>query len=227
MKLHTETEENYLKCILRFSMRGEEKVRTTTIANYLGTKPASVTDMLNKLSKKNKKEEIPLVDYTPYQGVSLTEAGRKVALKTLRKHRLWEVFLVDKLDFSWDNVHDVAEQLEHVDSVELIRALDKFLGYPKFDPHGDPIPTEAGELEIPNTTLLSEVPAGEKVVIASVVRSDPDFLQYLGKLGLAINTRLEVQEHLPFDESIQVKVEEKELIINGNVAQNLKVQMEA
>jgi DtxR family Mn-dependent transcriptional regulator len=216
MKAHTETEENYLKCILRHSAEGEA-VSTNTIAQHLGTSAASVTDMLKKLSDKQ------LVDYKPYKGVLLTEQGRRVALDILRKHRLWEVFLVEKLRFSWDNVHEVAEQLEHIESPELIRRIDEFLGYPKFDPHGDPIPGEDGQMAQRDTCRLADLPTGGSAVLAGVGRSDPDFLQYLGKLGLSLEVRLEVIEKLPFDDSVQLLVHGKALIVSGNVAYNLLV----
>lgn len=200
-------------------------VATNTIANYLGTSPASVTDMLKKLS--GKKERTPLVNYTPYKGVSLTEKGKKIALSILRKHRLWEVFLVNKLNFSWDNVHEVAEQLEHIQSQELISRLDEFLDYPKFDPHGDPIPTEDGKLKILDTPLLADIEEGETVVIASVKRSDPDFLQYLERLGLLINKRIQVKEKLKFDDSIEIMVDNKSMLISGTVSENLRVLRES
>ena len=139
MKTHSVTEENYLKAIYKFS-DGENNVSTNTISKYLRTTPASVTDMVKRLNEKK------LVDYQPYKGVSLTSEGQVIALKIIRKHRLWEVFLVKVLNFSWDSVHDTAEQLEHIDSPELIDKLDEFLGYPKFDPHGDPIPSPSGEI---------------------------------------------------------------------------------
>lgn len=224
MRHHTETEENYLKCILRYSLLGEEPVATNTIANYLSTSPASVTDMLKKLS--GKKERTPLINYTPYKGVSLTDNGKKIALSILRKHRLWEVFLVNKLNFSWDNVHEVAEQLEHIQSQELISRLDEFLDFPKFDPHGDPIPSADGKLKILDTPLLADIEEGETVVIASVKRSDPDFLQYLERLGLLINKRIQVKEKLKFDDSIEIIVDNKRMLISGSVSENLRVLRE-
>ena len=220
MKSHTETEENYLKCILRLSKPDGEPVSTNAIANALGTSPASVTDMLKKLAEKR------LVDYKAYKGATLSKEGKKIALKIVRKHRLWEVFLVEKLNFSWDNVHEVAEQLEHVDSPELIRSLDAFLSYPKFDPHGDPIPSETGEITVRNTHLLTEIEEGESVIIAGVKRSDQDFLQYLDKTGLTINTRIKVKEKLPFDHSVQLEIGNYNLVVSGVVAQNLKVLRE-
>ena len=220
MKSHTETEENYLKCILRLSKPDGESVSTNEIANALGTSPASVTDMLIRLNKKK------LVKYKAYKGAILSDAGRKIALKIVRKHRLWEVFLVEKLNFSWDNVHEVAEQLEHVDSPELIRGLDAFLSYPKFDPHGDPIPSETGEIVNRNTHLLIEIEEGESVIIAGVKRSDQDFLQYLDKTGLTINTRIKIKEKLPFDNSLQLEIGNNNLVVSGVVARNLKVLRE-
>lgn len=216
MKRHTETEENYLKCILRQSVPGTP-VSTNAIAHNIGTSPASVTDMMKKLADKE------LVNYTPYKGVTLTANGQKIALKIIRKHRLWEVFLVQKLNFSWDNVHDVAEQLEHIESPELIRALDTFLNYPKFDPHGDPIPSETGEIVRRNTMPLGEAKPGELVRIAGVKRSDQDFLQYLDRVGLTINQQVKVQEHLPFDQSLQLDREGHRMVVSGMVASNLLV----
>ena len=219
MKPHTETEENYLKCILRHSL-GDEPVSTNTIAGDLGTSPASVTDMLKKLRDRQPK---PLVNYTRYRGVTLTEAGRKIALSIVRKHRLWEVFLVEKLHFSWDNVHEVAEQLEHVNSPELIRAIDQFLGYPKFDPHGDPIPNEEGVIETRELYPLTDIEPGETVKVAGVRRSDQDFLQYLDKVGLTLDCEVEVVECLAFDDSLQLRIDGKDVIASGNVARNVMV----
>lgn len=221
MKDHTETEENYLKTILRFS-RDQELVSTNTIANYLGTSPASVTDMLKKLKNKSK----PLVDYTKYKGAKLTGEGRRIALRIIRKHRLWEVFLVEKLKFSWDNVHEVAEQLEHIDSPELIKRLDEFLEFPKFDPHGDPIPDESGEIAQRMTVLLSEVNSGKLVRIVNVVLTSTDFLQYLEHLHLTLGKKIKVLDRLSFDHSLQLEVDGKQVIINGTVAENLRVVVE-
>jgi DtxR family transcriptional regulator, Mn-dependent transcriptional regulator len=216
MKHHTETEENYLKAIFRFSKEGQA-VSTNTIANFLGTSAASVTDMFIKLGEKN------LVEYTPYRGVRIKEEGSKVALKIVRKHRLWEVFLVQKLHFSWDNIHDVAEQLEHIDSPELIQRLDEFLGYPKFDPHGDPIPSESGEIEMRATHVLKEVKSGAKAEIAAVVLSSADFLQYLDRVGLTIGQEILVEEQISFDDSMLLGVNGTQVIISGAVAKNLRV----
>lgn len=220
MKHHTETEENYLKTIFRFS-RDEESVSTNTIANYLGTSAASVTDMLKRLSKKG------LVNYTPWYGVVLEEEGRKVALKIIRKHRLWEVFLSQKLQFSWDNVHDVAEQLEHINSPELIQRLDEFLGFPKFDPHGDPIPSESGEIEIRTTHLLQDIQVGATAEIAGVLLSSADFLQYLDRVGLTIGQKVQVNEKISFDNSMILEVKDARVIVSGTVSKNLRVLLDS
>lgn len=216
MKHHTETEENYLKTIFRFSKEGQS-VSTNTIANFLGTSPASVTDMFIKLGEKN------LVEYTPYRGVRLREEGKRVALRIVRKHRLWEVFLVQELKFSWDNIHDVAEQLEHIDSPELIQRLDEFLGYPKFDPHGDPIPSESGEIEKRTTHLLKDVEVGARAEIAAVLLSSADFLQYLDRVGLIIGKEIQIEEQIVFDDSMLLAVNGKQVIVSGSVAKNLRV----
>ncbi len=214
MKRLTETVENYLKAIFRFS-RTEQSVSTNVIAQHLGTSAASVTDMLKKLCDEK------LVEYTPYKGATLTPEGQQVALQIIRKHRLWEVFLVEKLQFSWDNVHDVAEQLEHIDSPELIRRLDEFLGYPKFDPHGDPIPDEDGAIEFRNTLLLTELLPGARGVLVRVRRSDADFLQYLDRLGLPLGAHIALVERLPYDDSLVLEVGTRQVVLGGSIAENL------
>lgn len=212
----TSTEEDYLKATLKLSPEGQT-VSTNALSAELKTTPASVTDMIKRLGDKG------LVDYTPYRGVSLTDAGRRIALRIVRKHRLWEVFLVQKLNFSWDQVHDTAEQLEHVRSEELIQKLDEFLGYPKFDPHGDPIPNDAGEIALRPTRALSLVPAGEDATLARVLLHTPEFLQYLDRLGLTIGAALTVLEHMPFDDSRLVRLAGKELLLSPTVTANLLV----
>lgn len=216
MKKHSNTEENYLKGIYKFG-GDRELVSTNTLSRFLKTTPASVTDMLKKLSEKG------LVDYTPYKGVRLSKDGLQVALKIVRKHRLWEVFLVKTLNFSWDRVHDTAEQLEHIDSPELIAALDEFLGFPKYDPHGDPIPSPTGEIQERKTWLLSEMETGTKIKMVGVLMHTPEFLQYLDRIGLNIGTELRVLETIPFDKSLMVGIDKKELIISGEAAINILV----
>lgn len=217
---HTTTEENYLKTIFHLSNGEEGLVNTNTIAHELGTSAASVTDMIKKLSEKE------LVQYQPYRGVSLTAQGKKIAIHIVRKHRLWEVFLVQKLHFSWDNVHEVAEQLEHIDSPELIRRLDAFLDSPRFDPHGDPIPTEEGEFAPSETVPLLEIEEGEKIVLAGVSSTHPAFLQYLDKLQIGIGKQFILVEKLPFDNSVQLEIAGKSVIISGNIAEKLLVRRE-
>jgi DtxR family Mn-dependent transcriptional regulator len=219
MKQHSETKENYLKCIWHHSKEGEI-VSNKTISGHLGTSPASVTDMIRKLSKDG------LVIHESRRGVRLTEKGKRIALSILRKHRLWELFLVETLGFTWDSVHEIAEQLEHVQAPELIRRIDEYLGYPKYDPHGDPIPNEEGIIESRDTVLLSEAGPNQLLTIVSVRDSDPDFLQYLDRVGLTINQKVLVVEKLPFDDSLQLEVEGKTLIISGLVAKSLNVLTE-
>ena len=219
MKQHSETKENYLKCIWHHSKEGEI-VSNKTIAGHLGTSPASVTDMIRKLSKDG------LVLHESRRGVRLTDKGKRIALSILRKHRLWELFLVETLGFTWDNVHEIAEQLEHVQAPELIRRIDEYLGYPKYDPHGDPIPNEEGVIESRDTVLLSDAGANQTLTVVSVRDSDPDFLQYLDRVGLTINQKVLVVEKLPFDDSLQLEVEGKTLIISGLVAKSLNVLTE-
>jgi DtxR family transcriptional regulator, Mn-dependent transcriptional regulator len=212
----TSTEEDYLKATLKLGPEGQT-VSTNALSAELKTTPASVTDMIKRLGEKG------LVLYTPYRGVSLTDAGRRIALRIVRKHRLWEVFLVNKLNFSWDQVHETAEQLEHVRSAELIQKLDEFLGFPKFDPHGDPIPNDDGEIVNRPTHALSLVPAGQEVTLARVLLHTPEFLQYLDRLGLVIGTMLTVLEHMPFDDSRLIRLAGKELLLSPTVTANLLV----
>jgi DtxR family Mn-dependent transcriptional regulator len=224
MKSHTETEENYLKAV--FSLLPEKAddqgmVHTNSIAQHLGTSAASVTDMVKRLAEKD------LLAYKPYRGVSLTEKGQKIALNIVRKHRLWEVFLVEKLLFSWDNVHDVAEQLEHIQSPELIRRLDEFLGKPKYDPHGDPIPSETGEIQKREAHRLTDIKAGQAVTIVGVSTDESNFLKYLDKLGLTLGTKILVTDRIPFDNSIQIEKDNMLIVISGNVAGCLTVMLEA
>jgi DtxR family transcriptional regulator, Mn-dependent transcriptional regulator len=166
----TYTEENYLKAIYHLSDHGKSEVSTNAISDSLKTKPASVSDMLRKLSDKN------VINYIKYQGVTLTAKGKKEALQIIRKHRLWEVFLVEKLKFNWDEVHEIAEQLEHIQSKLLIKRLDEFLGFPQHDPHGDPIPNEDGEMTPKKQVSLSEVRVGSQGIVMGLKETSPLFL---------------------------------------------------
>ncbi len=213
------TEENYLKIIYKLSAETESEISTNAVAELTQTKAASVTDMLRKLSEKQ------LVNYQKYQGVRLTELGEKVALNVIRKHRLWEVFLVEKLKFNWDEVHEIAEQLEHIDSEELVHKLDNFLGCPKFDPHGDPIPDAQGKMPEYGYKNLSEMPINQSVVMMGVAQHSATFLQYLAKIGLQLGVEICVFEINDFDKSLTIKIGgNKDSFISTEVAKNILVK---
>lgn len=212
-------EENYLKAVFKLSVDNEESVNTNAIATEMKTAPASVTDMLKKLSDKD------LVKYQRYKGVHLTEKGFRHALQLIRKHRLWETFLVDKLEFSWDEVHEVAEQLEHIYSEKLVDRLDKFLEYPTVDPHGDPIPQKNGTIPIRTQFPLSQIPVNEGCIIIGVSEDSSIFLQHLNKLNLSLGTRLKIVEQMPFDGSIQVRLDNgTEILLTAKVHQYIMVK---
>lgn len=213
------TEENYLKAIYHLSLLSNGTVQTNAIAEKIKTKPASVTDMMKKLADKS------LVDYIKYQGVSLTEKGKLTAIGIVRKHRLWELFLVQSLGFKWDEVHEIAEELEHVNSDLLIRRLDEFLGYPKRDPHGDPIPDQQGNFEESAVTKLSKLQPGEQGTIIGVTEHSAEFLKYLEKTGLTLGTQISVEDINPFDGSIELLLEQKKISISKEVAKNLLMKL--
>jgi DtxR family Mn-dependent transcriptional regulator len=219
MQITSFTEENYLKIIYKLSAETDADISTNAVAELTQTKAASVSDMLRKLSEKN------LVNYQKYQGVRLTEAGEQVALKVIRKHRLWEVFLVEKLGFNWDEVHDIAEQLEHIDSEELVEKLDEFLGFPKFDPHGDPIPDPNGRMPKLTYQNLSEVKQGERVLMMGVSEHSSAFLQYVAKLGISLGSELYILEINDFDKSLSVQIAQANpQFMSHEVAKNLLVK---
>lgn len=216
--MHSFTEENYLKTIYALAIRHEGEVTTNALAEMTATKAASVTDMLRKLSDKQ------LIHYRKYQGVRLTEEGERLALKIIRRHRLWEVFLVEKLGFRWDEVHDMAEELEHIRSDELVERLDQFLEHPQFDPHGDPIPTPAGTMPSTGYQKLSEIPEGASVCIMGVLEHSPEFLQHLDRTGLTLGCSLTLREINGFDRSVLVQIQAKTaLFVSHEVARNLLV----
>lgn len=215
----TLTEENYIKAIYHLGKQGVDSVSTNAIAKEMSTKASSVTDMVKKLSEK------AYVDYKKYQGVSLTEEGKAIAVNIVRKHRLWEVFLVEKLNFSWDEIHDVAEQLEHIKSKKLVTQLDAFLGYPTHDPHGDPIPDATGQIQKIDKILLSEAKIADACICVGVIDSSTEFLQYLDKHNIALGSHLKVLQREPFDNSITLKVDAKELIVSSVIANNLFVKV--
>lgn len=214
----TFSEENYLKTIYHLTTLLDSEISTNAIAEKMETKASSVTDMLKKLSEKN------LVNYKKYQGVSLTNKGLHSAKMIVRKHRLWEVFLVDKLDFPWDEVHDIAEQLEHIKSEKLINKLDEFLNFPTEDPHGDPIPNAEGMIVKVEKQLLSELTEKQAGVCVGVKDTSSEFLQYLDKQEIALGSKIEVVSKESFDLSLKIKVGSKELMISNKIAANLFVK---
>jgi DtxR family Mn-dependent transcriptional regulator len=213
------TEENYLKAIYYLQQESINKdVSVNDIAERMSTRPATVTDMLRKLSDKK------LINYEKYKKTQLSKTGNAVALQIIRKHRLWEVFLHEKLKFSWDEVHEVAEELEHIRSSKLIERLDEFLGFPMFDPHGDPIPNAAGEIKPASNTTLSESEPGRKLKLVAVKDTSTAFLQHLERFGLHINVGLVVNEFLPFDHSVMVSIDkEPAVMLSDKIAANLLV----
>jgi DtxR family Mn-dependent transcriptional regulator len=213
----TITEENYLKTIYKLAEEepGQE-VSTNRIAAALATRAASVTDMLRRLADKQ------LLDYEKYRGVRLTPEGRRLALLTVRKHRLWEVFLVQQLGFNWDEVHEVAEELEHVQSELLMRRLDEFLNFPTLDPHGDPIPAENVAMRRPTQRLMADLGVGECGTLAAVKDTSAPFLQYLDKMGLPLGARVRILEKIAFDNSLEVQInDERTVVISAEVGRNL------
>jgi len=212
------TEENYLKTIYYLATRQAGEVSTNALAEMTATKAASVTDMLRKLADKQ------LIHYKKYQGVRLTEEGERLALQVIRRHRLWEVFLVEKLGFGWEAVHDIAEELEHVRSEELVSRLDTYLGCPQFDPHGDPIPTIAGDMPQTGYRKLSDATAGENLRLMAVLEHSTEFLQHLDHSDLRLGSVVSVSEINAFDKSVLVAIESGRLVfVSHEVAKNLLV----
>jgi DtxR family transcriptional regulator, Mn-dependent transcriptional regulator len=212
----TYTEENYLKSIYKLMETESKSVSTNSLAAETNTTAASVTDMIKRLSEKE------LLHYERYHGVTLTEKGNIIATKLIRKHRLWEVFLVEWLHFSWDEVHELAEQLEHIQSEELVKRLDIFLNHPKFDPHGDPIPDEDGNFTTRKQVLVNELKIGEGGVVVGVNEHAPVFLQYLDKLGINIGTHLTIVDTFDFDGARKVLINhDNELLLSGKVVENV------
>jgi len=210
----SQTEENYLKNLFNVG-GGEKEVGTNELAAYLGVKPASVNDMLKKLKEKK------LVDYEKYGKISLTAEGRKKAIEVVRKHRLWETFLYSTFDFTWDEVHEVAEQLEHIQSAKLVDKLDEFLNYPAYDPHGDVIPNAKGEMPaVHKKTLLEEV-VGHHCTMVAVKDNSAPFLQYVSRIGLGINNKLKVVARHAYDGQMEIEVNKKVVSISARFAQNI------
>src|SRR5262245_23931148 len=211
------SEENYIKAIFHLQ-REDGAVTTNELAAELKTRPASVTDMMKKLKTKK------LVHYQAYHGFRLSNEGRKLALIIIRRHRLWEFFLAEKLKFSWDEVHAVAEDLEHVSSKKLIDKLDEFLGFPRVDPHGDPIPDSNGRIEAMKTVALTEIPPNVSVVVTNVRDQSSAILELLEHNGITIGTKMEVKKKFRFDESIEIKVSRQPAFtISKQLAENIFV----
>ncbi|APG60880.1 metal-dependent transcriptional regulator [Christiangramia salexigens] len=212
------SEENYLKAIFHLETSYKSGVSTNALAEEMQTKASSVTDMVKRLSEKE------LVDYKKYQGVKLSDAGKKAAIAVIRKHRLWEVFLVEKLDFNWDEVHEIAEQLEHIKSERLTNELDRFLEYPKRDPHGDPIPDAQGNFSVANHQLLSGMEKGETGICVGVKDSSVEFLQYLDKNQISLGKQINVIEKENFDHSMLIEIDSNELRISNQISSNLYIK---
>ncbi len=211
-------EENYLKAILKLSGSPDGTVSTNAIAAQLDTSAASVTDMLKKLSDKE------LITYQRYKGASLTDDGQRIATTLVRKHRLWEVFLVQSLGMTWDEVHEIAEELEHIQSDRLIDRLDHFLGHPKFDPHGDPIPNAQGKYTLRAQVPLSELKPGQEGIVIGVREDETSFLKHLNEKGLTLGKTIKVITNDDYDNTLSLQVEGHELNLSGKVARNIMIK---
>lgn len=218
MQMITQAEENYLKAVFKISGRNGKSVSTNEIADMLRTKASSATDMIKKLAGKK------LLHYEKYQGVTLTKKGRVLAASVIRKHRIWEVFLVDKLGFKWDEIHEIAEQLEHVDSDVLIDKLYQYLEEPQYDPHGDPIPDKDGNMKHHKDETLSDLKIDDQVVIAGLKDQSPHFLQYLEGVKLVPGTVVTLKKRYDYDQSLVIEINGKELMVSDLVSQNLFVR---
>jgi DtxR family Mn-dependent transcriptional regulator len=213
------TEENYLKTIYSLSTASKDWVSTNALAESTMTRAASVSDMIRRLSEKQ------LVDYQKYKGVKLNAEGEKLALSIIRKHRLWEVFLVEKLYFGWDEVHDIAEELEHIRSERLVEKLDAFLGNPKFDPHGDPIPDQSGNMPVVDTLKLTELEINKTGIMVGVGEHSTAFLQHLDKNGLVLGCEIKILEINGFDKSVSVVLNQnQQLFLSYEVSRNVLVR---
>ncbi len=213
------TEENYLKALVQLTgfEVGSKEVGVNKLASKLNVKPATVTDMVKRLKEKS------FVNYKKYGKISLTDSGEKLGMFVVRRHRLWETFLHDQLDFSWNEVHELAEDLEHIHSEKLINGLDKLLGYPSFDPHGDAIPNSKGEIFIPFRKTLSEVEVNESCRVVAVKDNSSDFLQYLDKLGLKINDTIKIIQLEEFDSLTTIKINDKQFVVSPKFTENIYV----
>lgn len=216
--MHSSAEENYLKAIYKLQEANGEMVATSALAQVLGIHMASVTDMLKKMSNKK------LVAYQKSKGFKLTDKGKQTAIGIIRKHRLWEVFLVDKLGFRWDEVHEIAEQLEHIHSQDLIDKLDAYLDFPKADPHGDPIPDAKGNFAINKSVLLASLSPGSQGKFTGVTDHSSAFLNYLDKIGLSLGDAIKVKEVEAFDKNYTLMLKGKRsVVVSFKVANSLLI----
>lgn len=217
--MYTTSEEDHLKAIFKIAEKEKKAVSTNAIAAYLNTAPASVTDMLKKLADKE------VIIYQKYKGVTLSAPGSKIAIQLIRKHRLWELFLVEKLGFAWEEVHDIAEQMEHIQSDELISRLDRFLEYPKFDPHGDPIPNADGKFTLRSQWSVAELMTGQTGTIIGVREHDKNFLLYLNDMQIKLGTSIKVLQKNNYDFSVRILIDGRfDNLITKNVARQLMIK---
>lgn len=215
--MHTLTEENYLKAIYRLSQTDDDKITPTAIAESLSVNAASVIDMIRKLTDKK------LISYDKKKGVQLTSNGQRDAVLIVRKHRLWEVFLLEKLGYTWDEVHSIAEELEHISNETLADRLDAFLGFPEYDPHGDPIPKANGKVPKSYSLRLAELKPGISGIVVAVRDTSTEFLQYLGKLDIRIGTKLQLLEKIAFDQSLIIRIGDHTTTVSQKFSENILV----
>ena len=214
----TIAEENYLKAIYSLNLnRNDKELGTNELANYLSISPATVSSMLKKLREKE------FIHYKKYGAILLLDKGEREACAVIRKHRLWETFLVEKMEFTWDEIHEVAEQLEHIKSKKLVDQLDKLLGYPEYDPHGDPIPNANGVINGMHKTTLSQESTGKSLKVVGVKKDSPAFLKHITQLGLVINSKVMIKTLHEFDGSLDVEIDGKPNMITRQVAENVYV----
>src|SRR4030095_2362403 len=212
------SEENYLKTLFKLENQKDKKVNNTALAKALNLNPATVLEMIRKLAERK------MVQLKPDKSIQLTEKGKKKALLTIRKHRLWEVFLVEKMDYKWNEVHELAEQLEHIESTDLVDRLDSFLGQPNFDPHGDPIPDMNGKIKINESVPLSDCIEGKYYTVMNLTDTNDSFLQYLEKLNILPGIKIKLLEKHEYDDSFSVEVKKKTVQLSEKVAKNILVQ---
>ncbi|REJ80417.1 MAG: metal-dependent transcriptional regulator [Bacteroidetes bacterium] len=216
--MHSHTEENYLKALFLLSQENG-KVTVLSLSRHLNNKMPSVNSMMKKLAEKK------LVKYKSYQPLELTEKGKKEAALILRKHRLTEMYLVEKMGFGWENVHEIAEQVEHIQSKAFFDKMDEILGFPKFDPHGSPIPDKNGIIEWYNYTHLNDCISGENVVLMAVTHTSDEFLKYLNKVNLNLGTQIKILEREDFDQSMKLILNSgTEITLSAAASRNLLVK---